>query len=154
MTYAPEGAVFPGQNGGSAFTHGVQIGVAGKGSGNLQRDTDALLQSFARTNPQLRRSGGYSRVSVDGRQGLATNLVNVSVAFLTPSYSTDSNEGGGYTGHDGEVFGHKPSDAFDSNLSTYWLSIGNRNATADYAFEYIQGGMSGTISAVNTAPFA
>ena len=78
VTYAPEGAVFPGQNGGSAFTHGVQIGVAGKGSGNLQRDTDALLQSFARTNPQLRRSGGYSRVSVDGRQGLATNLVNVS----------------------------------------------------------------------------
>jgi hypothetical protein len=78
VTYAPEGAVFQGQNGGSAFTHGVQIGVAGKGSGNLQRDTDALLQSFARTNPQLRRSGGYSRVSVDGRQGLTTNLVNVS----------------------------------------------------------------------------
>ena len=78
VTYAPEGAVFQGQNGGSAFTHGVQIGVAGEGSGNLQRDTDALLQSFARSNPQLRRAGGYRRVTVDGRQGLTANLTNVS----------------------------------------------------------------------------
>jgi beta-barrel assembly-enhancing protease len=78
VTYAPQGAVFQGHNGGTAFTHGVEIGVAGRGTGNLQRDTEALLQSFARTNPQLRRSGGYSRVNIDGRAGLTTNLRNVS----------------------------------------------------------------------------
>ena len=78
VTYAPEGAVFRAQSGGSAFTHGVEIGVAGSGTGNLQRDTDALLRSFAQTNPQLRRASGYSRVSVDGRAGLATTLTNVS----------------------------------------------------------------------------
>ena len=78
VTYAPQGAVFQGHNGGTAFTHGVEIGVTGSSSGNLQRDTEALLQSFARTNPQLRRAGGYSRVNVDGRNGLTTTLRNVS----------------------------------------------------------------------------
>jgi beta-barrel assembly-enhancing protease len=78
VTYAPEGAVFQGQGGGSAFTHGVEIGVAPNGTGNLQRDTEALIQNFAQTNPQLQRAGGYSRVNVGGRQGLATTLTNVS----------------------------------------------------------------------------
>jgi hypothetical protein len=78
VTYAPEGAVFQTQNGGSAFTHGVEIGVASNGTGDLQRDTEALIQSFAQTNPQLRRAGGYSRVNVGGRNGIATTLNNVS----------------------------------------------------------------------------
>ena len=78
VTYAPQGAVFQGHNGGTAFTHGVEIGVAGSGTGNLERDTEALLQSFARTNPQLRRAGRYNRVNVDGRNGLTTTLRNVS----------------------------------------------------------------------------
>jgi hypothetical protein len=78
VTYAPQGAVFQGHSGGTAFTHGLEIGVSGSGTGNLQRDTEALLQSFAQTNPQLRRSGGYSRVNVDGRNGLTTTLRNVS----------------------------------------------------------------------------
>ena len=37
-----------------------------------------LLQGFARSNPQLRRQGGYSRTTIDGRQGLTTTLANVS----------------------------------------------------------------------------
>jgi beta-barrel assembly-enhancing protease len=78
VTYAPQGAVFQGDNGGSAFTHGVEVGVAGSGSGNLQRDTEALIQNFAKANPQLRRTGGYSRVNIGGRQGLAATLSNVS----------------------------------------------------------------------------
>jgi hypothetical protein len=78
VRYAPEGAVFQGQNGGSSFTHGIEIGVANQGSGNLQKDTEALIQSFAQTNPQLRRAGGYSRVNIDGRNGLTANLRNVS----------------------------------------------------------------------------
>jgi hypothetical protein len=78
VTYAPEGAVFQGESGGSAFTHGVEIGIAPNGSGNLQRDTEALIQSFAKSNPRLQRAGGYSRVKIGGRQGLATTLSNVS----------------------------------------------------------------------------
>jgi hypothetical protein len=46
--------------------------------GSLQQSTDQLLQSFARTNPDLRRQGGYSRASIGGRQGLTTTLSNVS----------------------------------------------------------------------------
>jgi beta-barrel assembly-enhancing protease len=78
VTYAPQGAVFQGHNGGTAFTHGLEIGVLSSGTGNLERDTESLLQSFAQTNPQLRRAGGYSRVNVDGRNGLTTTLRNVS----------------------------------------------------------------------------
>jgi hypothetical protein len=78
VTYAPQGAVFQGHNGGTAFTHGVEIGVTSSGTGNLERDTEALLQNFAQTNPQLRRASGYNRVNVDGRNGLTTTLRNVS----------------------------------------------------------------------------
>jgi hypothetical protein len=78
VRYAPEGAVFQGEGGGSAFTHGVEVGVAPNGTGNLQRDTEALIKDFADANPRLQRAGGYSRVKIGGRQGLATTLTNVS----------------------------------------------------------------------------
>jgi Zn-dependent protease with chaperone function len=77
VTYAPSGG-FVQRNGNTAFTHGVQIGTVSGGTGNLQRDTDQLLQNFAKTNPQLRRQSGYQRDSVGGRQGLTTRLSNVS----------------------------------------------------------------------------
>ena len=77
ITYAPEGGWFEG-NGGTAFTHGVQLGVLQGGSGNLQRDTEQLLQNFAQSNPQLRRAGNYQRTNVGGRDGLTTTLSNVS----------------------------------------------------------------------------
>jgi len=76
VTYAPEGGYVE-SNGRSAFTHGVQFGVAQGGSGNLQRDTDQLLQNFARTNPNL-RSRGSRRDSLGGRSGLTTVLSNTS----------------------------------------------------------------------------
>jgi beta-barrel assembly-enhancing protease len=78
VTYAPEGGyIQSGDN--SAFTHGFQIGTTTvKGSGNLQRDTDALIQAFARGNPQLRTSGGYTRDRISGRNALRTNLSNQS----------------------------------------------------------------------------
>jgi hypothetical protein len=50
------------------------------GGGNLQRQTDELLQGFARNNPQLKREGGYSRTTISGRQGLTATLSNVSEA--------------------------------------------------------------------------
>jgi hypothetical protein len=48
------------------------------GSGNLQRDTEQLLQNFAQSNPELRRAGNYQRANVGGRNGLTTQLRNVS----------------------------------------------------------------------------
>ena len=77
VTYAPDGAFFQAQSGQTAFTHGVQFGVF-QGEGNLERDTEALLQSFRRTNPQLQASGRAARDSVSGRRALTVNLRNVS----------------------------------------------------------------------------
>jgi beta-barrel assembly-enhancing protease len=78
VTYAPDGGFFAGDNGGTAFTHGVQIGVAQGGTGNLQRDTEALLQNFARGNPDLQQAGNARRESIGGRNGLTIPLTNVS----------------------------------------------------------------------------
>jgi beta-barrel assembly-enhancing protease len=78
VTYAPQGGYFEGGQGQTAFTHGVQFGVTQGGSGNLERDTEALVQSFAKSNPQLRRAGNYQRTTVGGSRGLTTSLSNVS----------------------------------------------------------------------------
>jgi beta-barrel assembly-enhancing protease len=81
VTFAPDGGYVRAQNGQSAFTHGIEIGVTrgnGNNGTNLQQQTEQLLQGFAQSNPQLRRQGGYSRTSVGGRQGLTTTLSNVS----------------------------------------------------------------------------
>jgi Zn-dependent protease with chaperone function len=76
VTYAPDGAFF--QNGnGTAFTHGVQIGTA-QGSGNLQRDTQRLLNAFAQSNPNLRQQTSLQRDNIGGRNGYTTILSNVS----------------------------------------------------------------------------
>jgi Zn-dependent protease with chaperone function len=81
VTFAPDGGYVRAQNGQSAFTHGIEVGVTrgnGSNGSNLQQQTEQLLQSFAQSNPQLRRQGGYARTSVGGRRGLTTTLSNVS----------------------------------------------------------------------------
>jgi beta-barrel assembly-enhancing protease len=88
VTYAPEGG-YVASNGRSAFTHGVQLGVAQGASGNLQRDTDQLLQSFARNNPNL-RSRGSRRDTLGGRSGLTTVLANRSDVTGQPELVTVS----------------------------------------------------------------
>ncbi|MGH9254952.1 MAG: M48 family metalloprotease [Vicinamibacterales bacterium] len=80
VTYAPEGGFFQGNNGQTAFTHGIQVGVIQNGSGDLRRDTDDMLQGFARSNPKLQRQDGYRRDSLGGRTGLTIVLSNVSDA--------------------------------------------------------------------------
>ena len=77
VMFAPDGGYVRAQNGQSAFTHGIELGVT-RGDGNLQQQTEQLLQGFAQSNPQLRRQGGYSRTNIGGRQGLTTTLSNVS----------------------------------------------------------------------------
>jgi hypothetical protein len=79
ITYAPQGGYVRTNGGQSAFTHGIQVGVLNQGRDrSLRQKTDLLLQSFAQGNPQLRRQGGYSRTTIDGRQWLVTTLSNVS----------------------------------------------------------------------------
>jgi hypothetical protein len=85
ITYAPQGAYFQGDNGGSAFTHGVEIGVA-QGTGNLQNDTNSLLRNFAQGNPQLQQSGRARNDSVGGRNGITVQLANVSEVTGQPEY--------------------------------------------------------------------
>src|SRR5687767_10323334 len=87
VTYAPDGGFFEGDNG-TAFTHGVQIGVAQGGSGNLQRDTQQLLQNFARSNPDLQTAGNARRENIGGRNGLTTPLRNVSEVTGEREYIT------------------------------------------------------------------
>jgi Zn-dependent protease with chaperone function len=75
VTYAPEGGI--GDNG---VTHGLQVGVLQNGTGNLQRDTEQMIQGFARSNPNLRQQEGFRRDTLGGRTGLTTVLSNVSDA--------------------------------------------------------------------------
>ncbi len=78
VTYAPQGGYIESGDQ-SAFTHGLQIGVSNvRGSGNLQRDTEGLIQAFAKGNPQLRASGNYTRDRISGRNAVRTTLSNVS----------------------------------------------------------------------------
>ena len=85
VTYAPQGAFYESQ-GGTAFTHGIEFGVAQGGNNNLQRDTQSLLNSFARSNPQLRQTTGFSKVNINGRQGLVTQLSNTSDVSGQPEF--------------------------------------------------------------------
>jgi len=85
VTYAPDGAVFQGNNGGTTFTHGIEVGVS-QGTGNLQRDTNSLLRSFAESNPQLRQSGSARNESVGGRSGITVPMTNVSEVTGEPEY--------------------------------------------------------------------
>jgi hypothetical protein len=83
VTYAPNGAYFQGQGGGTAFTHGVEVGIS-PGSGNLQRDTQSLLNSFAQSNPNLRQNGNSRRENVGGRTGMTVALTNTSEVTGNP----------------------------------------------------------------------
>jgi len=79
VRFAPEGAA--GSLGGQeVFTHGVEFGVAGNDTPNLQDATSALLEAFSMTNPQLRQQGRAQRVSFGGREGMRIVLQNVSEA--------------------------------------------------------------------------
>ncbi len=78
VTFAPEGGYYQGRNGGTTFTHGVEIGAIRNESHDLQQGTDELVESFSRANPRLRMQGGYHRDTIGGRTGLTAILSNVS----------------------------------------------------------------------------
>ena len=76
--YVQDGGYVQAEDGQSAFTHGLELGVLRTDGGSLQQNTERLLQAFARTNPELRRQRGYARTNIAGRNGLTTTLTNVS----------------------------------------------------------------------------
>lgn len=55
------------------------------------------------------------------------------------SYGSSSNSGSDvWYGTNAAVHGHRPSDAFDGNANTFWLSVGNSQQSAPYAVEWIE----------------
>jgi beta-barrel assembly-enhancing protease len=83
VTFAPEGG-FGEVRGSSVFTHGVEMGVSRAQSPDLRSATDALVQGFSRSNPQMQADGGPQPVTFAGRQGLQLRLHNVSEATGSP----------------------------------------------------------------------
>jgi hypothetical protein len=75
VTFAPEGG-YGSVNRQSVFTHGIEAGVSRNETHDLQTATDELVQSLAKANPRMSRSGGYDRGTIGGRSGLRTLLSN------------------------------------------------------------------------------
>lgn len=48
-----------------------------------------------------------------------------------------------HVGRNGSIYGHVTEDAFDGSTSTYWLSVGQVDRDATWAYEYITGNTRG-----------
>jgi beta-barrel assembly-enhancing protease len=78
VTFAPEGG-YGDARGQSVFTHGLQVGMeSSANTRDLRTATTQLMEGLAQSNPSLRQSGGFSKINIAGRAGLATVLTNVS----------------------------------------------------------------------------
>ncbi|MCM3878997.1 MAG: M48 family metallopeptidase [Vicinamibacterales bacterium] len=110
VTFAPEGG-YGNYRGQSVFTHGMEFGVNRNDSQDLRTATDALLNGLAQSNPQMKRSGGYSSTSIDGHKALTMTLSNVSDATGRPErvvvYTTQMSNGSLFY-----AIGVAPSDEF------------------------------------------
>jgi Zn-dependent protease with chaperone function len=79
VVVAPEGGFYQaGGRGNTNFTHGIEIGMIPNESHSLQQGTDELIDSFSRSNPDLRMQGNYRRENVGGRSGLTAYFTNRS----------------------------------------------------------------------------
>jgi hypothetical protein len=73
--------------------------------------------------------------------------MEVASGWFRPTYSWDS--GIPWFGYGTPVFGHLGVHAFDGDLNSYWLSMGNAQPNAPYSFEWIEGQFSpGPVTAV------
>src|SRR5262249_20549399 len=79
VTFAPEGA-YGSVNGQSTFTHGIEFGVDRNTTHDLETETEGLIDSLSKGNPNLSRPSRFDRVKVAGRRGLRTVLQNQSEA--------------------------------------------------------------------------
>jgi len=77
VVLAPEGGYYE-SRGGSSFTHGLQVGMIRSETHSLEQGTDELVDSFRRSNPEMRMQGNYRRERIGGRNALSVNFTNVS----------------------------------------------------------------------------
>jgi len=77
IRYVPENAYGP-MNGQNVLTHGVELGVAKAASTDLVSATDSFVQALMQGEQTVQRSGESRVVTLAGRRGLATPLVNKS----------------------------------------------------------------------------
>ncbi len=70
-------------NGQTAFTHGVQFGVARASSRDLREATRALLAGFAQSNPELKQAGQPMDTRIAQRSALGVSLANRSALGKT-----------------------------------------------------------------------
>jgi beta-barrel assembly-enhancing protease len=78
VKYVPANGYGQVSEGQTVFTHGVELGVARANSRDLAEATETLLGAFARSNPELRRSGETREIAISERRALAVPLVNRS----------------------------------------------------------------------------
>jgi Zn-dependent protease with chaperone function len=77
IRYVPENGFGP-MNGQNVLTHGIELGVARATSADLAAATDAFVDNIIRGESTVRRDGPPRGVTVAGRRGVATALVNRS----------------------------------------------------------------------------
>ena len=65
-------------DGQTVFTHGVEFGITPAGSRDLEEATRIFLNSIARNNPNVRRSGEETETQMGGRGALHVPLINPS----------------------------------------------------------------------------
>jgi beta-barrel assembly-enhancing protease len=70
-------------NGQTAFTHGVQFGVARAASRDLREATRTLLGAFAQSNPELKQAGQPQDLKIAQRSALGIPLANRSALGKT-----------------------------------------------------------------------
>jgi hypothetical protein len=77
ITIAPKEGVVASSGGGTAIGAGVVIGFA-QGSGDLRRDTEALVQQMAQSNQGLSAQGSSRSMRVDGQSALVVSMQSPS----------------------------------------------------------------------------
>ena len=78
IKYVPENAYGQTESQ-TVMTHGVEMGAARAASRNLVEATNALADSLVQGNAGMRTNGSQRRVSLSGREAIATPLVGRSV---------------------------------------------------------------------------
>jgi hypothetical protein len=79
---------------------------------------------------------------------------SASTNWVGMAYSDSSSTP--WIGRNGNTFGHRAVDAFDTSNQTYWLSVGNQAPEEAYSFEWIEGKLPKTmpINAVSVTTWA
>lgn len=77
IRYVPENGFGP-MNGQNVLTHGIELGVARATSADLAAASDAFVDGIIRGESTVRRDGAPRAVTIAGRRGVATALVNRS----------------------------------------------------------------------------